>query len=209
MKNGLTIIETLVGLFVAVITSLLIYNIYSFHFKIYANQRAFIEADVQNKIALTAIRNYMREGIRFSNEVQWKDVPGGGSGQPQEWILGIVMLPLDQNGDPWDPGDYDHVFIQRDPNALNKLILYGSTPQGAQSTREIVKRGDPESYQNDGLLPPKIIATNVKDFKVSYDTAPADYISATKVNITITTEEKTTFGKKFENSQTATFYFKQ
>lgn len=198
-KKGVTLTELLVATAIASGVSLGIISIYIAHYRIFTNQNALIEAETQNKLAMAGILKYMREGIRFSYLAD-----DYGTADPTT-TLGIALLPLDANGNPYDHNLLDHVLFYRDPADQSRLLIVGFNDDPLITSRTIIR--------NDSSIccpPPtvtKVLATGVSDFTLGYSPT-GGFLLSDYVTVTLTTESKTIYGKTFTSTQTFTAYIK-
>lgn len=199
LKKGLSLPELLIGLSIVSSVGLSMYTVFFAHQRIYFNQEALIGTETQNKLAMDEITRYSREALQFSDQINYLDQK-----------IGFRLLPLDpSSGNPYSPGFFDHAIFEWD--SVNKTIIeYGEPDEATQTSRPLMKRGSPATYQALDLQPPRIIATGVTGFSVDYPGVidQAGYLNAGQANITITTEAKTVFGKTFTSAKTATIFLK-
>lgn len=212
-KNGVTLTELLVGMAIAGGVSLGIVSIYMAHYRIFTNQNALIEAETQNKLAMDQILKYVHEGMNFSRLSGICDgTPYGSSyvDRTELTTVGIQLLPLDSNGNPFESGNYDHILFYRNPLDESKLVRVGYS--NSTSTSRTEAQNNPLNC-GDYPLDGKVIATGVTEFSIEYDDPPAtfgtgNFVNSKKGYITLTTESKTIYGRTFTSTQKFTAYFK-
>ena len=178
-KNGLSLVELIMGLGIVAFLILIIASVYVAHARLFSNQNTSIEVATQNKLALDEMTNQIREGQQV---VTTCSLCGGDTTSATTLIMQI--WPLDASGEPFEPSGsaYDHIVYKRDATDNTKLI------------KKIIT--DPASFRSSSE---KIIASSISDLLFTYY---PDQTSATEITISLTTAA-TTGAKTFTNTQTS------
>ncbi|MBI2012615.1 prepilin-type N-terminal cleavage/methylation domain-containing protein [Candidatus Curtissbacteria bacterium] len=179
-KQGFTLIELLAGLAVGGFVIVIIASIYMAHFRLFSDQNTAIDTATQNKLALDEITNQIRQAQAV--------VSTCASCNPDTTGVNILILqiwPLDESGDPKDPGasNYDYIEYRKDPADPAKLI------------RKTFPH--PSSSRQSGT---RVVATAIESLSFTYDNA--DPAQALEVTTAVTTTG-TAGGKTQITSQSA------
>ena len=164
-RNGVSLVELLIGMSIVGFMGVLIAALYFSHFKLFSSQNTRIEVASENKIALEEMTNQIREsqGVAANccspTETTSADV------------LVLQIWPLNASGDPQEPNpsptpQYDYIVYKKVADTLKKTIV-----PAAGSTR-------PSSD--------KIIASKINALAFTFDNA--DVTQAAQVTINLMTQ---------------------
>lgn len=181
-KQGISYVELLITLVIASLISMSIFGIYFAHYRIFTNQNALIDAETQNKNALTLIGNQIRIANTFFD---WFS---------DDKTLALGVWSLNAAGEPYDSGHYDYIYFYEDPSNQNNL-LYEVEANSQYSTRT-------------SLI--KIISTNLSSLEFKYyldgsllNIDNGDYLDANEIEIILTTQSTTIYGKTYTSTQSS------
>lgn len=179
LKNGLSLVEIIIGFGVFALITVLIAGIYISHYKIYSNQNSQIDVASQSKIGIDEIVNQIRQSQSIVNSCT-----ACGSDTTSSTVLILQLWPLDSNGDPKDPtsNNYDYIVYKKNPADAKQMI------------RKILP--DATSSRRGGIT---IIADNISTLNYNYNNGTPSL--ASQVTITLTTSQ-TTIGKTQTSTQT-------
>ena len=177
-KNGISILEIIIGMFIFSLISVLAIGIYTSHFKVYSNQNSHIDVASQSKIGIDEIVNQIRQSQSIVNTCS-----ACGSDITSSTVLVLQLWPLDTNGDPKDPttNDYDYIVYKKNPADLTQI------------TRRILPN---VASNRQGST--TIIANNVSSLNFAYNNGTPSATS--QVTITVITS-KLSFGKTQTSTQ--------
>ena len=164
-KKGITLPEYLIAFSIIGIISVMVAGIYFAHFRLFSNQNTAIDVSTQNKLGLTEITNQVRQSQSVA-----ASCGACGADNSNATLLILQLWPIDNNGDPLDPGttNYDYIVYKRNPTTTTNLIRI-TYPSGISSRKSATH----------------VVATNISALAFTYnDPTPAN---ATQVTIAITT----------------------
>ena len=142
-KEGLTLVELLIGMAILAFISLMVASVYLAHFRLFSNQSTNIDVASQNRIALDEMTNQIREAA--SVYPAGDTVTGCSDIDSDSNSIVLALWPLDTStGDPYQPASppennitlWDRVVycVDTTNKTLKKAVQPRSAAPGSKRT---------------------------------------------------------------------------